>query len=66
MTRFLKCSCGEMIFTRRKADHEKSRWHAVANECRLLRAKGMTYAEIARQVGLKRNYVTVKLTSEGL
>lgn len=64
--KLITCSCGELIFTRRKADHEKSKWHAVASTSRLLRAKGMSYAEIARQVGLTRNYVKMRLSREGL
>lgn len=64
--KLMKCTCGEMIFTRRKAEHLKSKWHAFAEQCRVLRARGLSYAEIARQTGMTRNYVTLKLSNEGL
>jgi hypothetical protein len=60
------CSCGATFKVGRDSQHKRSNWHKVARGCRYYRKAGLSYAEIARQVGLSRNYVLLRLQEEGL
>jgi DNA-binding CsgD family transcriptional regulator len=54
-----RCRCG-MIVTekiRYRQKHESGTWHQQHRELRRLRALGLGYAEIGRQLGLTRAYV---------
>ncbi len=59
-------SCGARFNLGRDAQHRASRWHLVARAARAFRKRGIPYAEIARQLGLSRFYIQVRLKEEGL
>lgn len=63
----VKCpSCGGQFNLGRDKQHRTSKWHSVANTARNYLRAGCSYSEIARQLGLSRYYVAVKLHQEGL
>ena len=52
-----KCSCGRWVITAGKIKHETGRWHKEHERFKELRAKGLTFAEIGRQLGVSRVFV---------
>ena len=58
--------CGGLYREGRAAQHVASKWHHVATKARNYHRVGVSFAEIARQLGLSRYYVAKKLHEEGL
>jgi hypothetical protein len=55
------CACGERISPTKMEQHRASKWHKIAREARILRAAGCSFSEIARQTGVSKQYVYLKL-----
>lgn len=62
------CSCGTQLGTNAKNAHHMKRatWHKNAAAARKLRKLGMSYAEVARQLGIGKQLVWLRLSEEGL
>lgn len=59
-------TCGGLYNLGRYDQHVASKWHRVAQKARNYHRIGVSFAEIARQLGLSRYYVAKKLHEEGL
>ncbi len=59
-------ACGGLYREGRAAQHLASKWHRVAIKARNYHRVGVSFAEIARQLGLSRFYISKKLHEEGL
>jgi len=57
----VKCRCGDMITPGNQDRHEKGWWHRNFEKCWELHDRGLTFAEIGRQLGATRVYVRVKM-----
>lgn len=56
-----RCACGVLIAACQRTRHDASRWHVAWERAAELRARGVTPAEIARQLRLTRAYVGQRL-----
>jgi DNA-binding CsgD family transcriptional regulator len=56
----IRCVCGLPISPGQQARHELGRWHRAASEAHHLRSHGLSFADIARNLGLSRAYVSQK------
>ena len=62
-----RCSCGTRVGSlAAMATHRKGWWHKNAHRVRRLRKLGLSYSEVARQVGRQRQWVWLVLRREGL
>jgi hypothetical protein len=61
------CACGLPLPARAgwRDTHLKSKWHAAGAEAIALRSRGVSYAEIGRQLNLTRAYVRNRLSRCG-
>jgi AraC-like DNA-binding protein len=53
----VQCSCGLVIMAPYLKNHEKTMWHQMAPQALELKDRGLTFAEIARQLGVTRAYI---------
>lgn len=56
-SKYKVCSCGMLVHSGHKDRHIRSWWHRNYAAARLYRKKGLSYAEIARQLNSTRAYV---------
>jgi len=54
------CECGMSISHGQKTRHRQGEWHRKRMKAIELRARGFSFAEIARQLGFTRAYVAQK------
>ena len=55
---FTRCQCGMWLSPAQLKRHKRGVWHAKFVRAQELRERGLTFAEIARQLGVTRAYVS--------
>lgn len=50
----MKCVCGHIITPAQKRSHERGKWHLFFKQMLFYRERGLSFAEIGREVGLSR------------
>jgi hypothetical protein len=64
---FKKCRCGMWLSPAQLSRHKEGIWHGKASHAKELRGRGLSFAEIARQLGVTRAYISqrFRLVEEG-
>lgn len=57
----ITCECGTIVAACQLDRHRRSRWHAKAAKAFELEKRGLSCAEIGRQLGESKAYVRVRL-----
>lgn len=55
----VQCRCGITLMRGQLARHRQGAWHGQSEKLKELRARGLSYAEIARQIGFTRSYICI-------
>lgn len=58
------CECGLTITAGQRTRHRQGAWHQKRAQAQELRSRGFSFAEIARQLGFTRAYISQKFNQE--
>ena len=61
---FYLCSCGRRVKPAGRSKHEAGVWHRQYRDILSMQERGLSYAEIGRQVGVSRVYIGTMFVSK--